>query len=125
MLLAEQELGALALKATQEVVGAELEHVGGIVLLDFTFERPDLVRVCGGQRHDGMLVWACGMCCSLKQGTECRFRRPTGSLPLACLPVPVALALACLSGWSVGWLTGWIGAVSPGVGPATDLELAR
>lgn len=54
MLLSEQELGALALEAAEEVIGAELEDVGGVVLLDLAFKRPDLVRVLGGERHGGL-----------------------------------------------------------------------
>jgi hypothetical protein len=51
MPLAQQELGALALEAALEEVGAELQDVGGLLLANLAVEGADLVDVVGWQRH--------------------------------------------------------------------------
>jgi hypothetical protein len=47
MLVREQEFGALGLEAAQKEVGAELEHVFGVVIQDFAVEGGDFIEVVG------------------------------------------------------------------------------
>jgi len=56
MLLRQQEFVTLRLEAAEEVVGAELEDVGGLCAQNLTVQGVDFVRVLEWERHLMMMM---------------------------------------------------------------------